>query len=224
MKCLKPGVLFIVVVISIVMGITAVGTINTSILKSTVAGIYKNPMGLPNRQVALVLGAQVRPTGELSDMLLDRVLAGIELYKAGKVKKLLFSGDHGHRNYDEVNAMRHFALARGVPARDIFMDHAGFDTYSSLYRAKKVFQVKEMIIVTQAFHLPRALYIAHGLKISALGFVADRRRYAPTAERFSETREIPARVKAFFAVIFQPKPKFLGKVLPISGDGRVTWD
>ena len=101
----------------------------------------------------LVLGAGVHPDGTPSNMLEDRLLRGIELYDAGASQKLLMSGDHGRKNYDEVNVMKQFAVARGVPSEDVFMDHAGFSTYESMYRARDVFQADKVIIVTQRYHL-----------------------------------------------------------------------
>lgn len=177
----------------------------------------------PNSDVAIVLGAYVQPDGQLSAMLEDRVLTGVELYRAGKVRKLLMTGDHGFKRYDEVGHMRRYAESLGVPPEDIFMDHAGFSTYESMYRAREVFQVESAIIVTQRFHLPRALYTARALRIEVSGVPADRRPYSSI--RYSEAREILSQCKAFVEVnITHPKPTFLGAIIPITGDGRVTHD
>lgn len=172
--------------------------------------------------VALILGAYVTPDGQLCDMLQDRVLTGVELYKQGKVNKLLMSGDHGRKSYDEVNNMRKYAESLGVPTEDIFMDHAGFSTYESIYRARDVFKVENMIVVTQEFHLPRALYISQKLGISAVGISADRHIYYGI--ELNKSREILARIKAFFETGAKVKPTFLGDAIPISGDGRATHD
>lgn len=129
--------------------------INIFVLAAPKGVIYRQVSEVPHKQAALVLGAQVYRNGSLSRTLRDRVMLGIELYKAGKVEKLLVSGDHGRLDYDEVNSMRKFILKRGVPAEDIFMDHAGFDTYDSLYRARAIFEVKSAVLVSQAFHLRR---------------------------------------------------------------------
>ena len=119
--------------------------------------------------------------------------------------------------------MRRFVLAAGVPPEDVFCDHAGFDTYDSLYRARDVFQVHRVIVVTQRFHLPRALYIARGLGIDASGAPCDRRRYV--ARHWNAAREVLARVKAFKDVaLVRPFPRFLGPAIPIDGDGRASWD
>jgi SanA protein len=178
---------------------------------------------LPRCQVAIVLGAKVQPGGQPSAALEDRLRTGIELYQAGLVQKLLLSGDHGQRTYDEVNAMRRYILAAGIPKEDIFLDHAGFSTYDTMYRARDVFQVKEAILVTQRFHLPRAIWIARQLGLEAWGCVADKRTYASAAH--NTVREWFARVKAVFELHIRPrKPRYLGPAIPITGDGRATWD
>ena len=173
-------------------------------------------------QVALVLGAGVGADGRPTPMLRDRLETALELYRAGKVQKLLLSGDHSRPDYDEVNAMRRYLEERGVPPEDLFLDHAGFDTYDSMYRAAAVFQVEDVIVVTQEFHLPRALWIATRLGLDAQGVAADRFRYG--VERVYAAREFAARVKAFGEVAVRRRPVFLGPVIPISGDGRATHD
>ena len=170
----------------------------------------------------LVLGALVYDNGDLSDMLKDRVKVGIQLYESGAGKKTLMSGDHGTKEYDEVNAMKKYAMAAGVPEEDIFMDHAGFCTYDSIYRAKEVFDVKKVIIVTQEYHLYRALYIAESLGIEAVGVDSDLQGYLGQDKR--DFREFLARNKEFVTCLVQPEPKYLGEVIPISGDGRATQD
>lgn len=173
--------------------------------------------------VAIVLGAFVHPDGRLCDMLEDRVRTAVELYQRGKVKKLLMTGDHGQLNYDEVNHMRQYAEKMGVPPEDIFMDHAGFSTYDSMYRAREIFCVNSAVIVTQQFHLPRAIYIARTMGIDAKGLVADKRPYYGI--QYNEMREILARNKDFINVhVVKAQPKYLGEVLPIYGDGRITHD
>lgn len=174
-------------------------------------------------QAAIVLGAYVTPSGQLCDMLRDRVETAVELYQTGKVKKLLMSGDHGQAAYDEVNHMRLYAEQLGVPAEDIFMDHAGFSTYDSMYRSRDVFKVSSAIIVTQEFHLPRAIYIARTLGLEAKGYKADKHLYSGI--QYNEARETLARNKDFINVhLVRPQPKFLGPVISINGDGRQTRD
>ena len=170
----------------------------------------------------LVLGAGVREDGSPSPMLEDRLLTAIELYENGAAPKLLMSGDHGTLSYDEVNTMKDYAVAKGVPSSDIFMDHAGFSTYESIYRVRDIFAAERVILVTQEFHLSRALYIADALGLEAWGVVADRRNYG--GETYYEMREVLARTKDVGQCIFQPLPTFLGEVLPVSGDGDQTND
>ena len=152
----------------------AVLTTNLVVTRSAAGSIVRNPEDAPTAQVAIVLGARVFNDGTPSSMLADRLETAIKLYKLGKVHKLLLSGDHGRKNYDEVNAMLKYVVARGVPTEDVFTDHAGFDTYDTMYRARDVFQVHSAIIVTQRFHLARAVYTARKLGLEAVGVVAER--------------------------------------------------
>lgn len=170
----------------------------------------------------LVLGCRVYEDGTPSHMLEDRLRRGVELYNLGAAPKLLMSGDHGQLEYDEVGAMKQYALSQGVESCDVFMDHAGFSTYESLYRAKEIFGVEKVIIVTQGYHLHRALYIARVLGLEAYGVAADYRSYAGQLMR--DFREILARNKDVLTTIFLPEPTYLGEMIPISGDGDVTND
>ena len=170
----------------------------------------------------LVLGAGIRTDGSPSPMLQDRLNTGIELYQNNAAPKLLMSGDHGRKKYNEVHTMKDIALDQGVPSEDVFMDHAGFSTYDSLYRARDVFQARKVIIVTQKYHLYRALYIARSLGLDAWGVSADTRRYRGQSQR--DFREILARDKDFFVSVFKPLPKYLGDTIPITGNGDLTND
>lgn len=170
----------------------------------------------------VVLGCQVRSDGSPSHMLEDRLKRSIVLYEAGAAPKLLMSGDHGTVTYDEVNAMKRYALEAGVPSEDVFMDHAGFSTYETVYRAKEIFGADKVIIVTQQYHLYRALYIAQALGIEAYGVAADYRQYSGQFAR--DLREVLARVKDFGMSIIKPEPTYLGKAIPISGNGELTHD
>ena len=170
----------------------------------------------------LVLGAGVWNNERPSHMLEDRLLQGIDLYKNGVTDRLLMSGDHGRKEYDEVNVMKQFAIDRNIKSEHIFMDHAGFATYDSVYRAKEIFQADSIIIVTQKYHLYRALYIAKELGIEAYGVASNPREYAGQDAR--DIREILARVKDFFNVILKPEPTYLGEPIPVSGDGDLTND
>lgn len=170
----------------------------------------------------IVLGCRVKEEGKPSDMLSDRLKRGIELYKQGAAPKIIMSGDHGQKEYDEVNTMKQIAVDAGVLSSDIFMDHAGFSTYESIYRAKEIFQADKIVVVTQNYHLYRALYIAEKLGVEAYGVGSDYRTYWGQASR--EAREILARSKEFVNTIIKPKPTYLGEVIPVSGNGDVTND
>ncbi len=196
--------------------------INFSMIKETKEYIFAAVENVPSKTVALILGARVYSDERMSSILFDRVQTGLELYKSGRVKKLLLSGDHGTKNYDEVNTMKEYLLDKGVPAEDIFLDHAGFDTYDSFYRAKEIFGVYDVTVVTQAFHLPRAVYIGRALGMEVIGVVADKQKYL--SEFTNNAREILARVKAFGVVHLNLRPKFLGQKIPITGDSKLSWD
>jgi vancomycin permeability regulator SanA len=182
------------------------------------------PDEVPEADAVLVPGAYVFPDGTVSFMLNDRLIEACELYKEGKAEKILVSGDHGRKNYDEVNAMKIFLKEQDIPEEDIFMDHAGFNTYESLFRARDVFQVKKVIIVTQGYHLMRAIFIARELGLEAYGVASDRHDYGEVMTIY-RLREVAARNKDFFTAKFlKPQPTFLGEVIPITGDGRLTND
>ena len=174
----------------------------------------------------IVLGCKVSSDGTPSHMLNDRLEIGTDVYYAleenGKGSKLLMSGDHGTKEYDEVNAMKNFAIAEGIRSEEIFMDHAGFSTYESIYRAKEIFGAEKIIIVTQKYHLHRALHIADSLGVEAYGVSADLRTYSGQI-KFS-AREILARNKDFITAIFKPEPTYLGEKITLEGSGDVTND
>ena len=173
----------------------------------------------------IVLGCLVRSDGTLSDMLCDRVERGIEVYELMVQKsgaKLLMSGDHGTVEYDEVNAMKQYAIEKGIDSEQIFMDHAGFSTYESIYRAKEIFGAERVVIITQEYHLYRALYIADALGLEAYGVASDQRTYSGQTMR--DVREILARNKDFLTSLFKPKPTYLGETISLDGSGDVTND
>lgn len=203
---------------------SAVLIINASVkssVKERIAETKENVM-IKDADCILVLGCRVDENGNPSDMLKDRLDRAIELYKQGAAPKLLMSGDHGRENYDEVNVMKNYAVSAGVPPEDVFMDHAGFSTYESLYRAREVFCADSVIVVTQKYHLYRALYIADKLGVDACGAAGDYHMYRGTV--YNECREILARNKDFFKTIIKPEPTFLGEKIPVSGDGNLTND
>ena len=170
----------------------------------------------------IVLGCSVKPDGEPSDMLKDRVLTAVELYRSGAAPKILMSGDHGADGYDEVNIMKAVAIENGVPSEDIFMDHAGFSTYETVYRAKAVFGVRKCVVVTQKYHLYRALFLCDAFDIEAVGISADLRHYYGQLKR--DLREVAARCKDLCFSVLKPPPKYLGEPIDITGDGNVTND
>ncbi|MGE5599079.1 MAG: vancomycin high temperature exclusion protein [Bacteroidota bacterium] len=196
---------------------------NLAVTRGSARYIVEDAAAVPRRTAAVIFGAKVYADGRLSLMLADRVETGLALYRRGKVDKLLLTGDHGRWEY-EVNAMRRYLLARGAAPEDVFLDHAGFDTYDSLYRAREVFRAHGTILVTQAFHLPRAVYTARALGLDAVGVPADRGRYPRGPLLRATLREILARGKTFLEVLLRPRPRFLGPVIPVAGDGRQTWD
>ena len=175
-----------------------------------------------NADCIIILGCGVKFNGQPSMMLADRLERGIDLYKQGVAPKIIMSGDHGQIEYDEVNTMKQFAIDKNIPSEDIFMDHAGFSTYESMYRAKEIFKAQSIVIVSQEYHLYRAIYIAEKLGIEAYGVNADYRLYG--GEKYREAREILARVKDFFKTVFKPEPTYLGETIPVSGNGNITND
>ena len=214
---------FIILISAAVLLAAAAFVPNFIVIKKTESNIValEEAAELSDVDCAVILGAGVRE-GKPTPMLRDRLLVGIDLYKSGAVKKLIMSGDHGSTDYDEVNIMKSFAVDRGVPDSDIFMDHAGFSTYETIYRAREIFEADNVIIVSQKYHLYRALYIAERLGINAVGVSADLDTYRGQTKR--DLREILARDKDFFKCIFKPKPTYLGDKIPVSGNGNLTND
>lgn len=171
---------------------------------------------------ALVLGAHVFASGRLSDMLADRVSTSVMLHENGAVPKLIMSGDHGTVEYDEVNHMKSYAVEKDVPPEDVFMDHAGFSTYESVYRAQYIFGAEKILIVSQKYHLSRAVFMARAMGMDAYGVPADLRDYRDMPYNYA--RESLARVKDFFMTVFRPKPTYLGETIDLTGSGAQTDD
>lgn len=169
----------------------------------------------------LVLGCGVWGDSP-SHLLADRLEKGIDLQKNGVSNKLLMSGDHGRIDYNEVSVMKQYAISSDISSSDIFMDHAGFSTYESMYRAKEVFGAEKIVIVTQEYHMSRALFIAQSLGLEAYGVPADYRYYS--AQKYWDAREVLARVKDYFYTLFKPLPTYLGEAIDLDGDGNVTND
>ena len=222
LKAVKVIVMIILSLIALcVLTVLAINLRVTSVGKSCLLSVDE-ASNLENVDCIIVLGCQVRPDGSLSDMLQDRLVRGLELYEDGVAPKLLMSGDHGGPYYNEVGAMKRYAVENGVPSEDVFMDHAGFSTYETVYRAKEIFQARKVVIVTQGYHLHRALYIAKQLGLEAYGVASDLRTYSSQAKQ--DVREMMARCKDVGMCIVNPEPTYMGEAIPISGNGDVTND
>ena len=178
---------------------------------------------LPVSQVVLVPGASVIGGKKPSRVLAERLETAINLYEQSVVAKILLSGDNSMPYYDEVTVMKNYCLQRGIPAKDIFLDHSGLRTLDSIIRAQEVFGVKEMIIVSQDLYLPRAIFLAKAENLRAAGMVANRKDV--NYELIATAREVIARVIAFSDVyITRTRPRFEAeKKIPITGDGRLSW-
>ncbi|MDP2649154.1 MAG: ElyC/SanA/YdcF family protein [bacterium] len=187
-----------------------------SMRETTRAHVYSQ-RDVPPSEAAIVLGASV-VRGAPSPVLAARADTAIALHLTGKVKKILVTGDNGALSHDEVTPVRKYLLDAGIPASDIFLDHAGFDTYSSMFRAHEVFEAHSVVIVTQDFHLPRALWIARRLGLDAAGVAS-----AGSGSVRDYMREVPASLKALFDVVMRREPKYLGPSIPLTGDGEATW-
>lgn len=212
----KIKIMLITISITLLIGVL----INVYIELVTKKYIYSDVEKMPKVYTGLVLGAYVSEYGTPSYVLSQRLDKAVELYKAGKIKRILVSGDHGQKNYDEVNVMKDYLLKNGIPLEDIFLDHAGFDTYSSMIRAKEIFEIKDVIIITQKFHLPRSVYVARSKGMNAYGAIANVDNKYET--KYNRGRDKISRVKAFFDVLFGRPPKYLGEKIPINGDNKKT--
>ena len=216
--------LFCIFLCLCILGIGSVTVINSVVTLSTADQIIPPDEAavLEDVDCILVLGCLVKEDGRPSDMLQDRLRRGVELYDLGAAPKLLMSGDHGRVDYDEVATMKQYAIDSGIASEDVFMDHAGFSTYESIYRAKEIFQAEKILIVTQEYHLYRALYIANRLGMEAYGVSSDYHTYVGQSMR--NFREMLARVKDCGTCIWKPKPTYLGDAIPIFGNGNLTHD
>ncbi len=214
--CVILGIGFLGAAALLGINLWVTGTVREQILTEEEAA------GLQDVDCIVVLGCQVRSDGTPSHMLEDRLKRAVSLYERGAAPKLLMSGDHGTQGYDEVDAMKRYAVEAGIPSEDVFMDHAGFSTYETVYRAKEIFGAEKIIVVTQQYHLYRAMYIARAMDMEVYGVAADYRQYSGQFAR--DVREVLARVKDFGMTIFWPKPTYLGEAIPISGNGELTHD
>ncbi len=217
-KFLKNTLLIGVLLCAI--GLLVLSVCNLTVIWSSDQNI--NPSDIPKCDAILILGAKV--TGDTpSAILRDRLDKGCELYFSGVADRIIMSGDHGRVNYDEVNAMKAYAVSKGVPEEHIFTDHAGFDTYDSVYRAKEIFLCEKIAVVTQQFHINRAVFLGNSVGLETYGVTCSEEGYRPT--RFTtHVREPLARIKAVANAVFKPKPTYLGDSIPIYGEASASWD
>lgn len=181
---------------------------------------FENAKELEDIDCIIILGAAVRDDGTLSTVLEERCDMGAELYLSGASNRILASGDHSRVDYNEVGAMKNYIADKGISADVIFTDHAGFDTYDTMYRAKEIFQAQKVIIVTQQFHISRAVFIARSLGLDAYGVASDEEhRYF---NLITEVREFAARPKYVLDALFKPQPKYLGEAIPIWGEASLS--
>ena len=220
MKKYKRLVKFLVFALILIASLTVIADIFVWVKSHKY--VYGDVSNVPACYTAIVLGAKVSSEGYPSDFLRDRLDVAIELYERKKITRFLLSGDHGTTSYDEVNSMKTYLLKHGIDTKDIFLDHAGFDTYNSMIRAKEIFQITDAIIVSQEFHLSRAVYIARSKGLEAYGIKADKRNY-PSLKRL-KFRDLLAKVKAFGEVTLNAKPTYLGSQIPITGDSKLSYD
>ena len=199
-------------------GAVVVALINGFVIVTTASDIKSSIDELHTAQTVIILGAGVTSQGELSPIFKDRVDTAVAVYVAGKVGKILVSGDNSSLAYNEVVPVQEYLVQLGIPSEDIFLDYAGFDTYDTMYRARAVFAVDSAIVVTQAFHLPRAVFLADVLGIEVEGIPAS--SYKTSTRNF--WREVAARVKAILDIMIKSTPTYLGEPIPITGDGRST--
>lgn len=226
---MKKRTKIIIIILSVLVGLGVLAVAALFGLNAMVKGTTKDNIisveeaaKLEDVDCILVLGCGIHDDGRPSDMLHDRLRRSVELYEAGAAPKLLMSGDHGRKGYDEVDTMKSFAVEAGIPSEDVFMDHAGFSTYESMVRAKEIFQAEKIIIVTQEYHLYRAMYIGEQLGMEVYGVSSNYRNYRN--QKGMDTREVLARVKDVFSCIFWPEPTYLGETIPVWGDGNLTND
>ena len=217
---MKKKIIKYIIIIMLLIIVILLST-NIYVKLSTKGRIIDDYNELNDIDCILILGAGVR-NNRPSLMLEDRLQKGLELYNNNVSSKIIVSGDHGRKDYDEVNIMKEFLTQNNVSSSDIFMDHAGFSTYDSIYRAKEIFKTKKIVIISQEYHLYRALFIADKLGLEAYGVKAEPKEYY--GDVYREIREVIARIKDFFKVIIKPKPTYLGETIPVTGDGNITND
>ncbi len=220
----KRKVLYLILILLLIPNIL-LGSINIFVRKSSEKHIFHeqsiNVLEDGNYDAILILGSGIR-NNYPTPILKERLDTGIYLYENDIAPKIIMSGDHGQEYYDEVNIMKEYAIEKGVPSEDIFMDHAGFSTYESMYRVQYIFGVQKLVVVSQKYHLYRAIYIGRNLGMDVVG--ANATKTIMGGHRARLTREVFAQGKDFLKVILRPEPTFLGEKISLDGSGDITND
>ncbi len=214
------GVLALVLAVVVVAVLVFVGTNAAAVLTTRDDIVDQQTAAAFDADAIVVLGASVRPDGTPSGILQDRLDDGIALYFAGAAPTIIMSGDNGTESYNECWAMKQYAISQGVPSEDVFCDHAGFSTYETMYRARHVFGAERIVVATQTYHLYRALYDAQGVGMEAIGVPSDYGEYAN--QSWYDIREVFARTKDFFQVLFSVPSTFVGDPISLDQSGDVT--
>lgn len=202
-----------------IIGLIAVVTVNYWVKSSTETKIYYSIKKLPKNDVGIIFGAGINGD-QPSKYLKDRLDAGIMLWKAKRINKILLSGDNGRDEYDELTVMKNYCYNQGVDTTKIFVDYAGFDTYSTMYRAKHIFKIKKATLISQEYHLNRAVYIGNKLEIKSVGFSANNGEYL--GYKYVTFREYLSIFKSFFDVLRNREPRFLGGEININGESNYS--
>ncbi|WP_294958014.1 ElyC/SanA/YdcF family protein [uncultured Flavobacterium sp.] len=202
-----------------IMGLIAIVAVNYYVKSSTKTKIYYSVKKFPKNDVGIIFGAGINGN-QPSKYLKDRLDAGIMLWKAKRINKILLSGDNGRDEYDELTVMKNYCYNQGVDTTKIFIDYAGFDTYSTMYRAKHIFKTKKATLISQEYHLNRAIYIGQKLGIKSVGYSANNGEYL--GYKYVCFREYGSIFKSFFDVLRNRQPRFLGGEININGESNYS--
>lgn len=213
-KVFKTFLAVVLLLVLVIIGVSLFVKLKTS------GNIVSSVKSLEKADCIVILGAGVKSDGTPSLMLKERLDKGISLYENKISEKILISGDHRSRYYDEVNTMKNYCLNAGVESENIFMDHAGLSTYDSIYRAKEIFGAEKIVIVTQKYHLYRAVYIAQSLGLEVTGVACDTATYKGQA--FRNLREVFAQNKDVLMCIFKPEAEVMGEKISLNSNGNIT--
>ncbi|WP_119793080.1 SanA/YdcF family protein [Flavobacterium anhuiense] len=202
-----------------IIGLIAVVSVNYYVKSSTKTKIYYSAKKFPKNDVGIIFGAGINGN-QPSKYLKDRLDSGIMLWKAKRINKILLSGDNGRDEYDELTVMKNYCYNHGVDTTKIFIDYAGFDTYSTMYRAKHIFKIKRATLISQKYHLNRAIYIGQKLGIKCVGYSANKGEYL--GYKYVCFREYGSIFKSFFDVLRNREPRFLGSEIDINGESNYS--